>query len=77
VSCLLTPSLSATYLVISIPLLSSLAIVEMRICLHIRRRRRITSSFLARPSRPHRTNGVLIKAAKLTIPQQIRRRRGR
>lgn len=71
---LLTPSLSATYLVFSVPLLSSFAIVGMRICLHIRRRHRITSSFLARPSRPHRTNGVFIKAAELTIPQQIRRR---
>lgn len=75
-SYLLTP-LSETYLVVSIPLLLGFDVVEMRICLHLPRQRRITSSFLARPSHPRRNNGVLIKAAKLTIPWQIRRRRGR
>lgn len=72
----LTP-LSETYLVISIPLLLSFDVVEIRICLPLPRQRRITSSILARPSHPRRNNSVSVKASKLTIPWQIRRRRGR
>lgn len=72
----LTP-LSVTYRVISILLLLSFDVVELRTCLHLPRQCRITSSFLTRPSHPRRNDGVLIMAAKLTIPWQIRRRRGR
>lgn len=51
----LTP-LSVTYRVISILLLLSFDVVELRTCLHLPRQCRITSSFPTRPSHPRRND---------------------